>query len=66
MSPAPAQVEEPRLVVLMDASGAKFQVFRVDGGVPVEVTREYEVHYFPMDDGSGRLVRGFHVGRRDA
>lgn len=59
-------VEDPKLVVLMDASGRQFQVFRVDVGRPVDVTREYEVHYFPMDDGSGRLVRGFHVGRRDA
>ena len=32
---------------------------------PVDVTDQYEMRYFPVDDGDERhLVAGFHVGRR--
>lgn len=54
----------PALVVVMAEDG-RFQVFRMQGGRPVEVTDDYAVRMIPVkfDDGAPD-ADGFHVARR--
>lgn len=55
----------PSLVVVMAEDG-RFQVFRMQGGRPVEVTDEYSVRLIPVkfDDGAPD-AQGFHVSRKE-
>lgn len=51
------------IVITVDEDGNKFHVHRHVDGVVTDITADYELRYFPLEDERGP-IHGFHVGRR--